>query len=279
MDKDTVSRLEKEEKDRLKESTVTLIEKSELTEEGEKEEAKKQDQVKDSSSTSPYGFIIHSFSDGGAGNQSSFLHKTNSKQTTLFPLLRAQIFDCSVGRTSPSSGSTAFSLPLLKKSKFLFHITKSFLYVFIALVLFVKRVTGKETNSAIMRRSLNNLLNYHSVLKNSSKPVARNELSLLKLPPRCYLYSKNDMLIDFKAVEEHANDLAAEKGLTAPLLIEMEKREKESMKKEEVEREDESYARGNLELRRWETPSHIDIGRADEANYWRAVDEFLAKAL
>ena len=87
------------------------------------------------------------------------------------------------------------------------------------------------------------------------------------------------MLIDFKAVEEHANDLAAEKGLTAPLLIEMEKREKESMKKEEVEREDESYARGNLELRRWETPSHIDIGRADEANYWRAVDEFLAKAL
>lgn len=267
LDKDTVSKLEKE---RLKESTVTLIEKSELEEGGGEEKKSEEPQ-------SPYGFIIHSFSDGGAGNQSQFITKTNLKQSSIFPKLRAQIFDCSVGSTSPQSGSTAFSLPLLKKSKLLFYTFKSFLYVFLSMVLFIKRIIGRPTRSDILRKALNNIANYHSLLKNSTSEIHRNKLSQLKLPPRLYLYSKNDVLIDWRDVESHANDLAVDQGLTRPLLIEMEKRNKDE---KENGKDDEKFARGFLELRRWDTPNHCDIGRADFDGYWKGgVDQFLSKAL
>lgn len=88
-----------------------------------------------------------------------------------------------------------------------------------------------------------------------------------KLPPRLYLYSKSDALIDYKAIEEHAQLAAETVGMKVPLQV------------SELQSKNQSPQSSFVALKRWDNVMHCDIGRSDFQGYWDAVRSFLEKAL
>lgn len=86
-------------------------------------------------------------------------------------------------------------------------------------------------------------------------------------PPRLYLYSKADSLIEWTAVEEHAREAARKQGLPRPVQV-GDLSASKGVKSDHI-----------VALRRWEDAKHCDLGRADFEGYWTAVRTFLQTVL
>lgn len=107
-----------------------------------------------------------------------------------------------------------------------------------------------------MRSHLNNPQRWKSITSLKSKEK-------VNFPPRLYLYSKTDALINYKAVEKHAQEAAQIQGLPAALSI------------SNLASNSRTNEAGVVAYRRWEKANHCDLGRADFNGYWTAVRSFL----
>lgn len=195
-------------------------------------------------------------SDGGANNLSQLLRLFPGRNV---PPPQAIIFDCSPGKSTARSASTAFTLPLARRP-YVRLIVRSAIYLFLRVVYVLKMIIGSKTWSELLRRHLNNPASW---TWSKAEPKQKSR----KLPPRLYLYSKADALIDYRAVEEHAQEAAKLQGLPGPLAI------------ADLKTKKSKPDAGVVVLRRWENAKHCDLGRADFDGYWTAVRSFLEAAL
>lgn len=113
-----------------------------------------------------------------------------------------------------------------------------------------------------MRSHLNNPQRWKAITAFKSKEK-------VVFPPRLYLYSKTDALINWKAVEEHAKEAAQMQGLPAALPV-------SKLVPTTTMRENEGAV---VAYKRWEKANHCDLGRADFQGYWTAVRSFLEVVL
>jgi hypothetical protein len=171
------------------------------------------------------------------------------------------IFDCSPGISTPYVSSTAFSIPLAKRPV-IRAIVRSILYLYFSLLTYIKRIAGIKTWSQIMRGHLNNHRRW-SAVQDEKKAAKDNQF-----PPRMYLYSKADALIDWRAVESHAREAASMQGLAGPI-------QAASSNFREIAKDGAPV----VAVRRWEKANHCDLGRADFTGYWTTVRSFLESVL
>jgi hypothetical protein len=223
------------------------------------QEAEKQEQP-DASSLQPppqqSGMLIHSFSDGGANNLSLLLRQVPGKNV---PKILANIFDCSPGIASARSGSIAFSIPFAKRP-FVHLLVRSTLYFYLTLLGIIRILLRRRSWSQIMRAHLNEAQTWGYSQSNK-------QASKVALPPRMYLYSKADKLINWRAVEEHAREAAALQGLSGSIQVDQIKEKKDEKTKSVVV------------TKRWDHANHCDLGRADFEGYWTTVRTFLQNVL
>lgn len=264
------------------------------------------------------GIVIHSFSDGGATNLSYLLGAlrndadlvttgneeadSNDDNSADLKLLRprAVILDSSPSSGSPRSGATAFSLPLTSPrrswlTRVVFsRLVRYALWLYMTLVIAVKRyIMRRETRHEVMRRRLNDAERWDfsggvdSGGGPTKSPNGGASAGVTLPPPRLYLYSKADRLIDYRAVERHARDFskAASSGDSSSDssldLVNV-----ESLSSSEKGGEAAAPAAASppapskqLRLRRWETSAHCSMGRTDYDGYWRQVRDFLQVVL
>lgn len=196
-----------------------------------------------------------SVSDGGAQNLSILLELFGERKV---PPVSAMIFDCSPGRATPSSGAFAFTVPLARRP-IVRAVAQFFIYTGFTVLYAIRRLLGRKTWSQILRTKLN------------SANLWKRQIPTIKksaFPPRLYLYSKADKLIDWRAVEEHAREAAKIQGLDSPLQVEKLSSSKSDHQNGKV-----------VAVRRWENANHCDLGRADFDGYWTAVRSFLQAVL
>ncbi|KAN0064365.1 hypothetical protein ACQY0O_002561 [Thecaphora frezii] len=222
------------------------------------------------------GMVIHSFSDGGAGNLAQFLSLL--PRSAEAPKVCSLIMDSSPGKSSPASGAAAFTMPLahrpLLRAAFRFLV-----YLGLWLLRIWTRLRGQLTRAQKMRSTLNALQTWTWITAANAQPQAQKDgaaRATQKAPPRMYLYSKSDKLIPWQYVEEHACEFAATlAGGGAPRLVEMQGGEAEKRKLQlQYDRE-----RMEVELRRWDTAPHCGIVQTDFEGYWREVMRFYAAVL
>lgn len=206
------------------------------------------------------GMLIHSFSDGGAYNVSQLLRLLHNRKA-LTPL--AHIMDSSPGKASPYSGSTAMSMSLAHRPWFR-TIVRVSIYLYLYCIYAWRALLGQKTWSRVMRERLNSP-DVWTWMPQADRSAASKATA--KLPPRLYLYSKSDALIDYRAVEEHAQLAAKTVGLKAPLQL------------KELESKKDDRSSPIVALKRWDNVMHCDIGRSDFEGYWGSVRTFLEKAL
>lgn len=255
-------------------STVTLIDHSDARSASSKDSNAEAVQVG--------GFVIHSFSDGGAGNLALFLDEM-ARRKGPSPRVHSLIMDSSPGKANPRTGSVAFTMHLSNRPR-LRAIVQFFVYIGLYLLKIWTKVTGQPGRGELMRRRLNSLKTWSWVTASyTSKHQAASEEKREgggDYPPRMYMYSKADKLIPWQFVEEHANELAKLRSVQ-PGLVQME---------EEGERDrllgaakgdsnGASKTTYEVELRRWDRPPHCSIGRADFEGYWSAVIDFYMNVL
>lgn len=200
------------------------------------------------------------------------------------PPALAHIMDSSPGRASPYSGSTAITLPLAKRP-WVRAIVRSVLYIYLFVLYRFKSLMGIKTWSIALRARLNSPQDWTwtstpMTLKgagSSEKPAAAAAAGAVgsgsthpSLPPRCYLYSMSDALIDYRAVEDHAQEAARRQGQAQPeQVLDLPPRKGTAGDPQ----------RQVVALRRWDGVQHCDIGRADFEGYWTAVRRFLETVL
>lgn len=197
-------------------------------------------------------------SDGGAYNLSQLLRQLKGKAT---PVPLALVFDSSPGKASAYSGSTAFTMSLANRP-WVRLIVRAAIYVYLKTIYSFKRLIGSQTWSEIMRQQLNSP-RFWQTAGTPSKAQG-------SLPPRFYLYSKTDALIDYRAVEAHAAEAAKVQGLVSPLQLQD---LQDTIAKQRIE------PSKIVALRRWDNVQHCDIGRADFSGYWTSVRKFLETVL
>ncbi|TKY89006.1 hypothetical protein EX895_002247 [Sporisorium graminicola] len=261
-------------------STVTLIEHSEARS-ASSEDGKAQ-------TPEVGGFVIHSFSDGGAGNLALFLDELVRRKGAS-PRVHSLIMDSSPGKANPSTGSFAFTLHLANRPR-LRAIVRFFVYIGLYLMGLWTKVTGQPGRGELMRKRLNSLRSWSWVTA-SYTPKAQQQQQQQQqqqvqqsektdYPPRMYVYTKADKLIPWQYVEEHANHLASLRS-TRPHLVEMERQADREALLSSVKAAERQIgaAEYKVELRRWDTPAHCSIGRSDFEGYWAAVMDFHTNVL
>lgn len=211
------------------------------------------------------GMVIHNFSDGGSANLLQLLLQLRNKNA---PQPLAHIIDSSPGKASPASGSNAMTMPLAKRPLIRF-VVRVGVYMYLYFFSIFKRLFRIKGWSEIMRERLNTPTIW------SWAQTAGIAHKRTNLPPRLYLYSKADKLIDYRAIEEHAALAAKSSGLKAPLqlqdFLDQDKDLQSSQKQEQ--------GSAIVATKRWEQAAHCDIGRADFAGYWNSVRGFLEQVL
>ncbi|CBQ69111.1 conserved hypothetical protein [Sporisorium reilianum SRZ2] len=238
-------------------STITLIEHSEARSASSSEDGKPD-------APEVGGFVIHSFSDGGAGNLALFLDELVRRKAES-PRVHSLIMDSSPGKSNPTSGSVAFTMHLANRPR-VRAIVRFFVYLGLYLLQIWTKVTGRPGRGELMRKRLNSLRSWSWVTASYSPQQPRSEKT--DFPPRMYMYTRADKLIPWQYVEEHAHHLARLRH-TQPHLVQMEKPDE----RQAVTKHDGS-ADYTVELRRWDSPPHCSIGRADFEGYWAAVMDF-----
>ncbi|SPO31164.1 uncharacterized protein UTRI_05188_B [Ustilago trichophora] len=248
-------------------STVTLIDHSEArttSSDDGKEEAPKAG-----------GFVIHSFSDGGAGNLALFLDEM-ARRSGPSPRVHSLIMDSSPGKSNPKTASIAFTMHMANRPR-LRAIVRFFVYIGLYLLKIWTTVTGQTARGELMRKRLNSLRSWSWVTASyTPKPreAAGKESTAAEYPPRMYVYTKADQLIPWQFVEEHANQLASIRKIQ-PGLVQVENEiERATLLSAVKENKKQSTKEYKVELRRWDTPPHCSIGRSDFEGYWAAVMDF-----
>lgn len=233
------------------------------------------------------GFVIHSFSDGGASNLALFLDQM-SRRKGASPPVHSLIMDSSPGKANPKTGSVAFTMHLANRPR-LRAFVRFFVYVGLYLLQIWTKVTGKPGRGELMRKRLNSLrswswvtASYTSRRQPDPNPTNTKAEAEAGYPPRMYMYTTADKLIPWQFVEEHAEQLASLRN-TRPRLVEMEKQQDRQAllrsAQSGTEKEHDGSAEYKVELRRWDTPPHCSIGRSDFEGYWAAVMDFYANVL
>uniref|UniRef100_V5EYN3 Uncharacterized protein n=2 Tax=Kalmanozyma brasiliensis (strain GHG001) TaxID=1365824 RepID=V5EYN3_KALBG len=248
--------LPRQEKD-VGDSTVTLIDHAEATgvEEG--------------------GFVIHSFSDGGAGNLAIFLDEMARRKGTT-PRVHSLIMDSSPGKSNPRTGSYAFTMHLANRPR-VRAVVQFLVFISLYLMKIWAKVTGQPARGELMRKRLNSLRSWSWVTASHAGSQRKEEAG--DFPPRMYMYTKADKLIPWQFVEEHARHLADVRK-TQPALVQMEKEgQRERVLSAVKDGAEGAGAEYKVELRRWDTPAHCSIGRADFEGYWAGVMDFLLNVL
>lgn len=259
--------------------------------------------AKESKTARSHGIVIHSFSDGGAGNlalllrllgrsslSSSTCPSTTSSASAPAIIPRAHIMDSSPGRTDPNSASLAFTIPLAKRNKLLFRLSRAMVYIFLRALFFIFRIIGRRPRGERVRAQLNDpglWSNARAGARTRARAGAETESNETnaKLPPRLYLYSRADKLIPWEAVEEHAREAATLQGLSAPKPVLMDPldaqpaRPTQSQSEKQSGQQQSGTSSPRVELHRWEEAAHCDLGRADLKGYWSTVDGFLSRVL
>lgn len=252
-------------------STVTLIDHSEARS-ASSEDGKEASKVG--------GFIIHSFSDGGAGNLALFLDEM-ARRSGPSPRVHSLIMDSSPGKSNPKTGSVAFTMHLSHRPR-LRAVVRFFVYIGLYLLKIWTKVTGQPARGELMRKRLNSLRSWSWVTASyTAKPqeAAKIESAPAAFPPRMYMYTKADQLIPWQFVEEHANHLASIRKVQ-PGLVQMEKQsEREALLSAVKQDKGQDANEYKVELRRWDTPPHCSIGRSDFEGYWAAVMDFYQNVL
>lgn len=246
-------------------STVTLIDHSEAR-------SASSEDGKDST-PSPGGFVIHSFSDGGAGNLALFLDEMARRKGTT-SCVHSLIMDSSPGKSNPRTGSYAFTMHLANRPR-LRAAVQFLVYIGLYLLKIWTKLTGQPARGELMRRRLNSLRSWSWVTASYKAQEVKKEEA--EFPPRMYMYTKADKLIPWQFVEEHANQLGGIRKIQ-PSLVEMEKQEDRERVLSAVGKQSGS-SEYRVELRRWNTPPHCSIGRADFEGYWAAVMDFYTNVL
>lgn len=205
------------------------------------------------------GMLIHSFSDGGAYNVSQLLRLLKDRDA-LTPL--AHIMDSSPGKASPYSGSTAMTLTLANRPVIRLIVRVS-IYLYLYCIYAFKALVGQKTWSRVMRDRLNS----PAVWSWPNSPGREDKSASERLPPRLYLYSKSDALINYRAVEEHAQLAAKANGFDAPVQV------------QDLAAKNDEQPKPVVALQRWDNVPHCDIGRTDFQGYWKAVRTFLEAVL
>ena len=255
-------------------STVTLIEHSEARSSSSSDGQEEAPEAE--------GFIIHSFSDGGAGNLALFLDEM-ARRSGPSPRVHSLIMDSSPGKSNPKTGSVAFTMHLANRPR-VRAIVQFLVYIGLYLMKIWTKITGQPARGELMRKRLNSLRSWNWITASytpKQQSAEKKEAGGVDYPPRMYMYTKADKLIPWQFVEEHANHLASIRG-TQPGLVQMEKEADRTAllaaveKKAQKEGEEKEY---KVELRRWDTPPHCSIGRADFEGYWAAVMDFYKKVL
>ncbi|EPQ27890.1 uncharacterized protein PFL1_04634 [Pseudozyma flocculosa PF-1] len=253
----------------LGDSTVTLLDTSQTLADA----AANAD--KPSSSPSQHGgLVIHSFSDGGAGNLALFLSML--PRTSSAPRVHSLIMDSSPGKSTPASGASAFTMPLAHRPA-LRAVVRFFVYLGLYLLKIWTRLKGQPTRAEKMRSTLNALHTWTWVTASRNTTVEAAAAAKagaaaadeVQVPPRMYLYSKSDKLIPWRYVEEHAHHLAhSSRPGSSPRLVEMQSADAKSALA--------SCDSGPMavELRRWDDAPHCGIVRSDFKGYWSAVVQF-----
>ncbi|CAO1633112.1 unnamed protein product [Jaminaea pallidilutea] len=257
------------------------------------------------------GVVIHSFSDGGATNLSHLLGALRNDADLVttgneeadsiddhsadLKLLRprAVIFDSSPSSGSPLSGATAFSLPLKSPRRswltrvVLSRLVRYALWLYMTLAIAVKRyVMRSETRHEVMRRRLNDAERWDfgggvdSGGGRTKSPDGGASAGVTLPPPRLYLYSKADRLIDYRAVEQHARDFSrnSSSGGSPESSLDLVDVESPSSSEKAAAASPPAPSK-QLRLRRWETSAHCSMGRTDYDGYWRQVRDFLQAVL
>lgn len=265
------------------------------------------------------GIVIHSFSDGGAtnlsyllgalrndadlvttGNEEADSSDDNSADLKLLRP-RAVILDSSPSSGSPLSGATAFSLPLTSPrrswlTRVIFsRLVRYALWLYMTLAIAVKRyIMRRETRHEVMRRRLNDAerWDFSGGVDRGGGPTKAPDggasAGVTLPPPRLYLYSKADRLIDYRAVERHARDFSrasSSGGDFSSSESSLDLVDVESLSSGEKGGEAAPAAASppapskQLRLRRWETSAHCSMGRTDYDGYWRQVRDFLQVVL
>ncbi|SOV03515.1 uncharacterized protein UDID_06735 [Ustilago sp. UG-2017a] len=251
-------------------STITLIDHSEARSSSSSEDGKEAAQVG--------GFVIHSFSDGGAGNLALFLDEMACRKGAS-ARVHSLIMDSSPGKSNPKTGSIAFTMHLANRAR-LRAIVRFFVYLGLYLLKIWTKLTGQPQRGELMRKRLNSLRSWSWVTaSHTPKPQQVEKKADADYPPRMYMYTKADQLIPWQFVEEHAQDLARIREVQQGL-VQMEK-ESEREKLLEAVREGKTRSESDykVELRRWDTPPHCSIGRSDFEVYWAAVIDFYTNVL
>ncbi|PWY97997.1 hypothetical protein BCV70DRAFT_218837 [Testicularia cyperi] len=231
-----------------------------------------------SPSPSPSGVVVHSFSDGGAGNLSMFLEEMASLRaanpTRTLPAIHSLIMDSSPGKSNPSTGATAFTMHLANRPTYR-AVVRFVIWITLWTLKILTAVRGDLPRAEKMRKRLNSLHSWQWITANAktaSETASADPIAVY--PPRMYMYTKSDKLIPWKAVEEHARDFAnIRQPGQPPRLVEMEDPEQ----RDQVRIPDQvagSPRPMSVELRRWDSPPHCSIGRSDFEGYWSAVVEF-----
>ncbi|GAC77736.1 hypothetical protein PANT_27d00097 [Moesziomyces antarcticus T-34] len=223
------------------------------------------------------GFVIHSFSDGGAGNLALFLDEMARRKGPA-PRVHSLIMDSSPGKSNPKSGSFAFTMHLANRPR-VRAIVRLLVYIGLYMLKIWTKITGQLGRGELMRKRLNSLRSWSWITAAHSSNAATAEKS--EYPPRMYMYTKADRLIPWQFVEEHAHHLGQIRG-TKPGVVQMENEAERAKLLKAVEsgagdaRDAPEY---RVELRRWDTPPHCSIGRADFVGYWSAVVDFYSNVL
>ncbi|UZJ54415.1 hypothetical protein CBS101457_003735 [Exobasidium rhododendri] len=220
-------------------------------------ENKSEDDVPQPQKRQSNGVMIHSFSDGGANNLSELLRLLRGRNV---PSTSALIFDCSPGIANARSGSIAFTLPLSHRP-YVRLIARLLLYSYFRALYTLKWILGRKSWSEVLRLHLNTSQAW-SYTEEKHKSTEKENL-----PPRMYLYSKADALIDYRAVEEHAEEAARLQSLPGPVEV------------DDLLRKDSDVSKGVVAVRRWDDAKHCDLGRADFDGYWSAIRSFLSAVL
>ncbi|CCF48342.1 hypothetical protein NDA11_006874 [Ustilago hordei] len=251
-------------------STITLIDHSEARSSSSSEDGKEAAQVG--------GFVIHSFSDGGAGNLALFLDEM-ARRKGASARVHSLIMDSSPGKSNAKTGSIAFTMHLANRP-LLRAIVRFFVYLGLYLLKIWTKLTGQPQRGELMRKRLNSLRSWSWVTaSHTPKPQQVEKKADADYPPRMYMYTKADQLIPWQFVEEHAHDLARISEVQQGL-VQMEN-ESERQKLLEAVRQGKTRSEREykVELRRWNTPPHCSIGRSDFEGYWAALIDFYTNVL
>lgn len=201
-------------------------------------------------------------SDGGATNLARFLPIL--AQTTGHPAVLSQVLDCCPGIATPSSGATAFTVPLARRSWLVRSAAWWSVWLYFGLLLLYRRLLGRRSWSEVMRHQLNNPARWSAL---AAGDAAKADV----FPPRLYLYSKADKLINYTAIEKHADEAAKTSGLQkGPLPV-------DTLKSDSSK--DNAAPANVVAFRRWESAPHCDILRADAQGYWKALRQFYEAVL